>query len=141
MNVTKVIEKNKKYFYIKILFVFLQSILSALTIYIMKLKTIYFWIIIVMLLLATALSYMDRQVLSISIIKIKEDLGITDVEYGFINSGFLVSYALMFSLSGIFMDRFGVAKDCYILLDFGLLQHYSMDLRQKLFILGSFDSY
>lgn len=110
MNVTKVIEKNKKYFYIKILFVFLQSILSALTIYIMKLKTIYFWIIIVMLLLATALSYMDRQVLSISIIKIKEDLGITDVEYGFINSGFLVSYALMFSLSGIFMDRFGSRK-------------------------------
>ena len=60
-----------------------------------------------MLLCATALSFLDRQVLSISIIKIKEDLGITDVEYGFINSGFLVSYAIMFTLGGILIDRYG----------------------------------
>lgn len=60
-----------------------------------------------MLLGATALSFLDRQVLSISIIKIKEDLGITDIEYGFINSGFLISYAIMFTLGGILIDRYG----------------------------------
>lgn len=73
----------------------------------MKIKASYYWVITTMLLCATALSFLDRQVLSISIIKIKEDLGITDVEYGFINSGFLISYAIMFTLGGILVDRYG----------------------------------
>lgn len=66
-----------------------------------------FWTISIMLLLATALSFMDRQVLSISIIKIKDDLHITDTEYGFINAGFLISYAVMFTLGGILIDKYG----------------------------------
>ena len=73
----------------------------------MKAGTSYYWIIIMMLLCATALSFLDRQILSISIIKIREDLGITNVEYGFINSGFLISYAIMFTLGGILIDRYG----------------------------------
>lgn len=66
-----------------------------------------YWIIIVLLLLATSLSFLDRQVLSVSILKIKEDLSITDIDYGFINSGFLASYAIMFTLGGILIDRYG----------------------------------
>lgn len=73
----------------------------------MKIKISYYWIITFMLLGATALSFLDRQILSISIIKIKEDLGITDIEYGFINSGFLISYAIMFTLGGVLIDRYG----------------------------------
>ncbi len=65
------------------------------------------WIIVLMAFLATALSFLDRQVLSISIIKIKEDFHISDVEYGFINTGFLISYAIMFTVGGILIDRFG----------------------------------
>lgn len=66
-----------------------------------------FWIISVMLLLATALSFMDRQILSVSIIKIKDDLHITDTDYGFINAGFLISYAVMFTLGGVLIDKYG----------------------------------
>lgn len=66
-----------------------------------------YWIIIGLLLLATSLSFLDRQVLSVSILKIKEDLNITDIDYGFINAGFLVSYAIMFTLGGILIDRYG----------------------------------
>jgi len=65
------------------------------------------WLIVGMTFLATALSFLDRQVLSISIIKIKEDFHITDVEYGFINTGFLISYAIMFTVGGILIDRYG----------------------------------
>ncbi|MBL7965820.1 MAG: MFS transporter [Prolixibacteraceae bacterium] len=65
------------------------------------------WIIVGLLLLATSLSFLDRQVLSISILKIKEDLSISDIEYGFINSGFLISYAVMFTLGGVLIDRYG----------------------------------
>ena len=60
-----------------------------------------------MLLVTMALSFLDRQILFISIIKIKEDLGITDIEYGFINSTFLISYTSMFTLGGILIDRYG----------------------------------
>lgn len=71
-------------------------------------KTKYnWWIIVVLLLLATSLSFLDRQVLSVSILKIKEDLSISDIEYGFINASFLVSYAVMFTLGGILIDRYG----------------------------------
>jgi ACS family hexuronate transporter-like MFS transporter len=66
-----------------------------------------YWIIVILLLMATSLSFLDRQVLSISILEIKEDMGITDIEYGFINTGFLIGYAIMFSLGGILIDRFG----------------------------------
>jgi ACS family hexuronate transporter-like MFS transporter len=67
----------------------------------------YFWIIVVMALIATALSFLDRQVLSILIIKIKQELTISNVQYGFINTGFLVGYAIMFTIGGILIDRYG----------------------------------
>lgn len=66
------------------------------------------WIFLSLLLLtATSLSFLDRQVLSVSIIKIRDELSISDVEYGIINSGFLISYAIMFTLGGVLIDRFG----------------------------------
>jgi MFS transporter, ACS family, hexuronate transporter len=67
----------------------------------------YFWIIVGMAFIATALSFLDRQVLSILIIKIKQDLTISDIQYGFINTGFLIGYAVMFTVSGILIDRYG----------------------------------
>jgi len=74
---------------------------------IMKNKSRYFWIIVTMALIATSLSFLDRQVLSILIIKIKQELTISNVQYGFINTGFLVGYAIMFTVGGILIDRFG----------------------------------
>ncbi|MCB0669566.1 MAG: MFS transporter [Saprospiraceae bacterium] len=65
------------------------------------------WTVVFLAFVATALSFLDRQVLSVSIIRIKEELFITDTQYGFINTGFLISYALMFTLGGILIDRFG----------------------------------
>lgn len=66
------------------------------------------WIFLSLLLLtATSLSFLDRQVLSVSIIKIRDELSISDVEYGIINSGFLISYAIMFTLGGVLIDWFG----------------------------------
>ncbi|WP_273275551.1 MFS transporter [Maribacter polysiphoniae] len=69
-----------------------------------------YWFVVFMAFIATALSFLDRQVLSVSIIKIKEDFPISDTDYGLINTGFLVSYAIMFTLGGILIDRFGSRK-------------------------------
>jgi ACS family hexuronate transporter-like MFS transporter len=45
--------------------------------------------------------------LSISILKIQADLNVSDVQYGWVNTGFLISYALMFTLGGWLIDKFG----------------------------------
>ena len=75
--------------------------------YIMKDKSRYYWIIVAMALVATSLSFLDRQVLPILIINIKQELPISNVQYGFINTGFLVGYAIMFTVGGILIDRYG----------------------------------
>ncbi|QDK78296.1 MFS transporter [Spirosoma sp. KCTC 42546] len=65
------------------------------------------WLIVFLLFIATGLSFLDRQVLSIAIIKIQQEFHITDVQYGLINTSFLISYAIMFTLGGWLIDRVG----------------------------------
>lgn len=65
------------------------------------------WIVVGLLFIVTALSFLDRQVLSMSIIKIKEDIAISDSDYSWITNGFIAGYALMFTLGGVFIDKFG----------------------------------
>jgi ACS family hexuronate transporter-like MFS transporter len=59
---------------------------------------------------ATGLSFLDRQVLSIAIISIQKEFGISDVEYGWVNTSFLLAYALMFTVGGWLIDRFGAKR-------------------------------
>jgi ACS family hexuronate transporter-like MFS transporter len=68
------------------------------------------WYILAMVFIATGLNFLDRQVLSMTIIKIQEELSISDVQYGWVNTGFLVSYALMFTLGGRLIDKYGAKK-------------------------------
>ncbi len=62
------------------------------------------------LFIATALNFLDRQILSMTIIKIQDEFKITDIQYGIVNTSFLISYALMFTIGGRLMDRFGSRK-------------------------------
>lgn len=68
------------------------------------------WIIVGLVFIATGLSFLDRQVLSIAIIKIQDEFNITDVQYGMVNTSFLISYALMFTLGGRLIDIVGPKK-------------------------------
>ncbi|MEO5999266.1 MAG: MFS transporter [Chitinophagaceae bacterium] len=65
------------------------------------------WIILLLLFIATGLSFLDRQVLSMTIIKIQAEFKFTDVQYGIVNTSFLISYALMFTIGGRLMDTVG----------------------------------
>jgi len=65
------------------------------------------WLVVALLFIVTALSFMDRQILSMSILKIKEEISITDTDYSWITGGFIAGYALMFTLGGVFIDKFG----------------------------------
>lgn len=65
------------------------------------------WIILIFLFVATGLSFLDRQVLSMTIIKIQQEFGFSDVQYGWVNTSFLISYAIMFTVGGRLMDTVG----------------------------------
>lgn len=65
------------------------------------------WLVLIMVFVATGLNFLDRQVLSMTIIKIQEEFNISDVQYGMINTSFLVSYALMFTIGGRLIDTIG----------------------------------
>lgn len=65
------------------------------------------WIVLALLFAATAISYIDRQTLSVIAPVIRDDLGITNADYGYLITCFLFAYTIMQSVTGWFIDRFG----------------------------------
>ena len=68
------------------------------------------WYIAVLLCLASALNYLDRQTLAVLIGTIKEDLHITNADYGTIMTWFLISYGIMYAVSGRVIDIVGTRR-------------------------------
>lgn len=68
------------------------------------------WGIAALLCLSSELNYLDRQTLSVLAATIQKDLGLTDVDYSFITSSFLVSYTIMYAVSGRLVDRLGTRR-------------------------------
>jgi ACS family hexuronate transporter-like MFS transporter len=73
----------------------------------MKRVNVIGWVILLFLFVATGLSFLDRQVFSVTIIKIQKEFSLSDVQYGWANTSFLISYALMFTIGGRLMDSIG----------------------------------
>lgn len=68
------------------------------------------WFVLFMVFIATGLNFLDRQVLSVVIIKIQREFAITDIQYGMVNTGFLIGYAIMFTVAGRLIDVLGSKK-------------------------------
>jgi ACS family hexuronate transporter-like MFS transporter len=67
----------------------------------------YRWRICALLFFATTINYMDRSILGVLAPTLKEDIGWTDIEYGYISTVFTATYALGLAVFGWFIDRFG----------------------------------
>ena len=65
------------------------------------------WVIAALLLLVSALNYIDRQTLSILARTIQTDLGINDAGYAQVVLAFQLTYAVMYLLSGRILDVIG----------------------------------
>ena len=102
----------------------------------MKIKNLR-WIIVALLFVATGLSFLDRQVLSLAIIKIKGEFGMTDVQYGWINTAFLLSYAIMFTLGGWLIDKFGTRIGMAVSVGLWSLSNMMHGLVQNVWQLGT----
>lgn len=70
----------------------------------------YRWRICALLFFATTINYIDRQVLGILAPQLQNDLGWTELEYGYIVTAFQFAYAMGFLLMGHIMDKFGTGK-------------------------------
>lgn len=70
-------------------------------------RTNWSWFVLIMVFVATGLNFLDRQVLSIVIIRIQREFDMSDVQYGMINTAFLIGYGIMFTVAGRLIDRLG----------------------------------
>jgi ACS family hexuronate transporter-like MFS transporter len=65
------------------------------------------WILIGLLFVATALSFLDRQVLSVLAPRITAEFGMTNTAYSRVVFAFVLTYTAMFSVGGRLMDHLG----------------------------------
>lgn len=67
----------------------------------------YRWVICGLLFAASAINYVDRQVIAILKPTLQTEFGWTDIDYGWIIFAFSTAYALGFIFAGRFMDKVG----------------------------------
>jgi ACS family hexuronate transporter-like MFS transporter len=65
------------------------------------------WRIAAMLTLASAISYIDRQALSVNASLIRGEFGLSNTHYSYLITSFLVAYTVSQTLSGHMVDRLG----------------------------------
>lgn len=68
------------------------------------------WLIATLLFVATALSFFDRQVLSVLVPVIRSDVPMDNVAYSWILFAYLLSYSVMFTVGGRLIDRLGTRR-------------------------------
>lgn len=66
------------------------------------------WKICALLFFATTLNYLDRHVLSILAPKLQQEIGWSEIEYGYIVAAFQAAYGIGVVLAGKLLDRYGV---------------------------------
>ena len=65
------------------------------------------WYVAALLVASTVINYIDRQALSVVAPVLTKELHISQIEYGYILQAFLVSYTIMYVLTGPLVDRWG----------------------------------
>ena len=68
------------------------------------------WKIAILLCLASALNYIDRNTLAILAPTIQKELNWSDVDYANITALFVLSYTIMYAISGRIIDWIGTRK-------------------------------
>jgi len=68
------------------------------------------WIIAILLCLATAINYLDRQALGIVSVDIRHEFGLNEQDYSYVLTFFFLAYAIMYAGSGYILDRLGTKR-------------------------------
>ncbi len=65
------------------------------------------WILLGFVAVAAVLFVVDRQVMSLLKTTLRDDIGLTDVQYGWLITAFMVPYTVMYLFTGAWIDRWG----------------------------------
>jgi ACS family hexuronate transporter-like MFS transporter len=76
------------------------------------------WRIAILVSLAIAVSYLDRQTLPVAIEAIRKEIPVTDGMFANLNIAFLVTYALMYMGGGKLMDVLGTRRGFFLIMVF-----------------------
>jgi MFS transporter, ACS family, hexuronate transporter len=68
------------------------------------------WRVIAMAAAAIAISYFDRQTISVAITAIQKSLPITEEQFSYLQTAFLLMYAALYVLGGRLLDRLGTRR-------------------------------
>ncbi|MDE3161249.1 MAG: MFS transporter, partial [Acidobacteriota bacterium] len=68
------------------------------------------WRMAILVSLAIAISYLDRQTLPVAVQSIARDIPLTNSQFSALQSAFLISYALMYAGGGKLVDCLGTRR-------------------------------
>ena len=68
------------------------------------------WRIAIILSVAIAISYLDRQALSIAVAAIQKEIPLTNTDFSRLQIAFLAAYGLMYAGGGVLIDRLGTRR-------------------------------
>jgi ACS family hexuronate transporter-like MFS transporter len=95
------------------------------------------WRIALLVFVAIAISYLDRQSLPVAVAAIQLDIPLTNFEYGALASTFLLAYALMYAGGGALIDRLGTRRGFFVIMVFWSLACASHSLATSFWMLAA----
>ena len=95
------------------------------------------WRIAVLVSAAIAISYLDRQTLPVAVHAITKDIPLSNLQFSFLQSAFLLSYALMYAGGGKLTDALGTRRGFTVIMVFWSLACASHSLATSFFMLAA----
>ena len=74
------------------------------------------WRIAILLSAAIAISYLDRQALSVAITAVQRDIPLSNVQFSHLQVAFLLAYALMYAGGGALVDALGTKRGLLVIM-------------------------
>src|SRR6185295_2033256 len=95
------------------------------------------WRLTLLVFVAIAISYLDRQALPVAVAAIQKDIPLTNTQFGALSSMFLLAYALMYAGGGALIDRLGTRRGFLVIMIFWSLACASHSLATGFWMLAA----
>jgi ACS family hexuronate transporter-like MFS transporter len=74
------------------------------------------WYLVALVAAAIAISYFDRQTVSVAIAAIERTIPISNQQFSYLQTGFLLSYAALYAIGGRMLDRLGTRRGFLVIM-------------------------
>ena len=95
------------------------------------------WRVALIVSVAIAISYLDRQALPVAVAAVQRDIPLTNTEFGALTSIFLFAYAVMYAGGGVLVDRIGTRRGLLVIMVFWSLACASHSLAASFWMLAA----